>query len=93
MKRSAQTSQSFLLALCCALLLALPSCKTNGDQWSFAVSREAYGGGEYPGSVDFGGGCGGGGEAAAVVLLVILLLPLAVDIVFLPVAATHDLCN
>ncbi len=79
------------LALTC--LLALPSCKVNhGGQWSFAVSRTVYGG---SGSgIHFGSrGCGGSGEAEAVLLLAIILLPVAIDLVFLPVALTHDLCD
>jgi len=78
------------LLLAAFALGCFSSCASD-DQWTFCVSRSAYGGG-YPGELH-GGGCGSADEAAVIGLLVILFLPIAIDIVLLPITLTHDLCE
>lgn len=80
---------------CAALAVALlgSSCKSN-ERWAFSVTREVYGGGK---SHDYNfnprANCSGGGEAAAIVLIGLILLPIAIDLVVLPITLTHDLCD
>ena len=72
--------------------LALPSCQAQSGQWSFAVSRSVYG--ESGTGVNYNpGSCSGGAGGEAWGFLVIALLPVAVDLIFLPVALTHDVCD
>jgi len=79
-------------ALALILALSASSCRTTEEPWSFSLTRSVYGGGAGPeygydanlhGDID--------NQGAAVGLLVILLLPVAIDIVILPVTLTHDL--
>lgn len=79
-------------ALALALALGASSCKTHHDQWSFSVTRTVYGG-DGPG-IDFSDShCSGVDETGAIVFLAILLLPVAVDLVLLPITLTHDVCD
>ncbi|MFT7667853.1 MAG: hypothetical protein ACI8X5_000538 [Planctomycetota bacterium] len=76
------------LAFILLALLALPSCKVQ-NQWSFPVSRSAYGSAESGSGSGFGS-CNGS-EAEAIFVLAIILLPIAIDLVILPVTLLHDL--
>lgn len=92
-RRSSQATARKRLAPVGLLLLGslLPSCKAN-EQWAFSVSREVYGNGGAEFSYD-PGYCHDGSESDAFVFLAILLLPVAIDLVVLPVTLTHDLCD
>ena len=78
--------------LVCLLLCACPSCLSLDEQWSFAAtgtvwpvaySGERLGGSEYE--------QGDGAEGLAWVLGLLIVLPLAVDLVLLPITIPHDL--
>jgi hypothetical protein len=73
--------------------LGAPACKTHHDQWTFAVTRNVYGDGGPGVHFEGHGSCAGGSGEAALAVLVLLLLPVAIDIVILPVTLTHDLCD
>jgi len=80
------------------LLLGLlaPSCKSHHA--SFYLTRTVYGSGGVAhgvsgSSVHLDLGCGDEAKAAGVVFLVLLALPVAIDLVLLPVTLTNDLCD
>lgn len=80
------------------LLLGLlaPSCKSHHD--SFHLTRTVYGsGGAAHGtsgsSVHLDLGCGDEAMVVGAVFLVLLALPVAIDLVLLPVTLTNDLCS
>ena len=87
MRRS--TTTTVLLALLgLGLLLAGEGCHASGS-WTFAVSRHAYGGGSgWDLSLD---DCDTDGTAA-LVILGLCLLPVAIDLVLLPICAVRDVC-
>ena len=70
-----------------AVLPSLSSCKVSRHQWSFSVTREFYSDG---GPSLEPRGCDKG---AAAFYLAFLLLPVAIDLVILPITLTHDLCE
>jgi|GEM_PF-2826484 len=76
-----------------AASLSFVGCKSN-EPWTFAVSRSFYGSGG-PGKVEVRHdlSCHDGSQGVAVFYLAAFLLPVAIDLVFLPVALTHDLCD
>ncbi len=86
-------SGRLLLPLATVTALVSASCRTHHDDWAFAVTRDVYGH-DGPG-IEFHAHshCGEGAEAAALVFLAILVLPVAIDVVLLPVTLTHDLCD
>ncbi len=89
--RIAKTPTALLLT---GALLLCPSCKSTNDQWSFAVSRSVYGGGGTTSAhVSYPLNCRGNNDGAAAALVVILRLPIAIDLIILPVTLTHDLCT
>lgn len=84
------------VALLMGAVLVQPGCKTTDEQWSFAVSRSVYGPASHKGASIHGGPhihLNARTDDAAKALVVLMLLPLAVDIILLPVTLTHDLCT
>ncbi len=70
-------------------LLLLTACVSE-DQWSFPLSRAVYDSdGSYEGV--HSRGCGSGSEGEAAAALALMLLPIAVDLVLLPVTLPRDL--
>jgi hypothetical protein len=63
--------------------MLVPGC-ASGEQWTFAMSRYAYEDGKWEPKPDREG-------MDAVGLLVLLALPLALDLVVLPITLPHDL--
>ena len=80
----------FLLLL---LAAGLSSCLSSPDAWSFCCTRAVYGRPLDPKpDSDVSLPISGTGEAAWIVP-VLLLLPLAIDLVILPVTLAHDLAR
>jgi hypothetical protein len=87
------SARRLLLPLALGAALCTSSCRVHHDAWAFSVSREVYGEGGPGIAYDGHFHCREGGEAAALVLLAMLVLPVAIDLVLLPVTLTHDLCD
>jgi hypothetical protein len=83
------------LALACGAL-APASCQSSGshEQWSFCVTREFYEDGSWISAIGNSPGNNGCSDSgSAVVLLAFVLLPVAIDLVILPVTGVHDVCH
>ena len=91
LSRLSKLASTFLLT---GALLLCPSCKSSRNQWSFSVTRSVYGSaGSTSAHINYPVHCGKGDNGAATALVVLILLPIAIDLIILPVTLTHDLCT
>jgi uncharacterized membrane protein len=88
-----QRAAALVLLLACAA----SSCAWNSE-WVFGVTKATYGhesGGSSGSGSGYSGASYSGGEHEAGVLVIffagVMVLPIAIDLVCLPFAATHDL--
>ena len=74
--------------------LAPLGCQSTSEQWSFCVTREAYqDGGLFQGFTESSIVDSTTSECAAMALLAFMALPVAIDLVILPVTGIHDVCQ
>ena len=81
------SSRTTLGPLLLTLLLLAPGCVAAGRPWSFSMTRQVYGSQQsmpniVPENAD---------GSTAIVVAGLFLLPLAIDVVLLPITLPHDL--